>query len=116
MTSIYRNGLQVSSTEVNFCPLFAISAFCNAFSHGCPALSDLNLSRHLAYLCCIAASMRKDRKMTKTHIPTKIGRLLNVFGSAVAVASATRIGHQPVASDLRALGIDPVQFSAIHRS
>ena len=54
--------------------------------------------------------------MTKRHIPTRIGRFLNVFGSAVAVASATRIGHQPVASDLRALGIDPIQFSSIHRN
>jgi hypothetical protein len=60
--------------------------------------------------------MGKDRKMTKRHIPTKIGRFFNVFGSAVAVASATRIGHQPVASDLRTLGIDPVQFSTIHRN
>ncbi len=54
--------------------------------------------------------------MTKRHIPSKIGRFFNVFGSAVAVASATRIGHQPVASDLRALGIDPAQFNSIHRN
>ncbi|MBA8899290.1 MULTISPECIES: hypothetical protein [unclassified Phyllobacterium] len=54
--------------------------------------------------------------MTTRHMPNKISRFLNVFGSAVAVASATRIGHQPVASDLRNLGIDPVQFSAIHRN
>ncbi|TDQ31845.1 hypothetical protein [Phyllobacterium brassicacearum] len=54
--------------------------------------------------------------MTKRHISSKIGRFFNVFGSAVAVASATRIGHQPVASDLRALGIDPAQFNSIHRN
>ncbi|ONK21379.1 hypothetical protein BLX87_22020 [Bacillus sp. VT-16-64] len=52
--------------------------------------------------------------MTKRHMPYKISRFLNVFGSAVAVASATRLGHQPIPSDLRNLGIDPVQFSTIH--
>ncbi|MBN9134738.1 MULTISPECIES: hypothetical protein [Phyllobacterium] len=54
--------------------------------------------------------------MTKRHMPYKISRFLNVFGSAVAVASATRLGHQPIPSDLRNLGIDPVQFSTIHRN
>ncbi|MGH7005765.1 MAG: hypothetical protein ACREIP_17615 [Alphaproteobacteria bacterium] len=54
--------------------------------------------------------------MYKKSTPSRIGRLFNVFGSAVAVASAIRTGHQPVASDLHALGIDPVQFSTIHRN
>ncbi|MEP7453191.1 hypothetical protein [Phyllobacterium sp. SB3] len=54
--------------------------------------------------------------MHKTSTTSRIGRMLNVFGSAVAVASATRTGHQPIASDLRALGIAPVQFSSIHRN
>ena len=54
--------------------------------------------------------------MYKKSTTSKIGRMFNVFGSAVAVASATRTGYQPVASDLRALGIDPVQFNSIHRN
>ncbi|MDQ0997941.1 hypothetical protein QFZ34_003123 [Phyllobacterium ifriqiyense] len=54
--------------------------------------------------------------MSKNSASSKISRMLNVFGSAVAVASATRTGHQPIASDLRTLGIDPVQFSSIHRN
>ena len=44
-----------------------------------------------------------------------IGRMFNVLGSAVAVAAATRNGTQPLASDLRQLGIDPVQFRSIQR-
>ncbi|MEK1887057.1 MAG: hypothetical protein AAAB35_05630 [Phyllobacterium sp.] len=54
--------------------------------------------------------------MTTKYTSNKIGRFFNVWGSAIAVASATRTGYQPAASDLRALGIDPVQFSAIHRN
>ncbi|HMF68863.1 MAG TPA: hypothetical protein VK602_14790 [Phyllobacterium sp.] len=54
--------------------------------------------------------MSKDQKLSK------ISGFFRAFGSAVAVAEATRLGHQPVASDLRALGIDPVQFKAIYRS
>ncbi|SFI63457.1 MULTISPECIES: hypothetical protein [unclassified Phyllobacterium] len=54
--------------------------------------------------------------MTRKNQTSRIGRFFNVWGSAVAVASATRTGYQPAASDLRALGIDPVQFNAIHRN
>jgi hypothetical protein len=53
--------------------------------------------------------------MAKTQQLSKIGNFFRAFGSAVAVAEATRLGHQPVASDLRALGIDPVQFKSIYR-
>jgi len=54
--------------------------------------------------------------MTKKHTSNRIGRFFTVMSSAVAVASATRTGYQPAASDLRALGIDPVQFNSIHRN
>ncbi|MBZ9656654.1 hypothetical protein [Phyllobacterium lublinensis] len=54
--------------------------------------------------------------MTKRHIHSRIGQFFTMLGSAVAVASATRLGEQPAASDLRALGIDPVQFRTIHRN
>jgi hypothetical protein len=55
------------------------------------------------------------KNMTKPEKLSKIGFFFRAFGSAVAVAEATRLGHQPVASDLRALGIDPVQFNSINR-
>jgi hypothetical protein len=66
----------------------------------------------------VASQYKRERmnKMNKNSASSRIGRMLNVFGSAVAVASATRTGHQPIASDLRTLGIDPVQFSSIHRN
>lgn len=54
--------------------------------------------------------------MYRKSTPSKIGRMFSVFGSAVAVASAIRTGYEPVASDLRTLGIDPVQFNGIHRN
>ncbi|MCO4316894.1 hypothetical protein M8997_006845 [Phyllobacterium sp. 21LDTY02-6] len=53
--------------------------------------------------------------MKPAYTPKAISRMLSVFGSAVAAASATRTGYQPAPSDLRALGIDPVQFRTITR-
>jgi hypothetical protein len=45
----------------------------------------------------------------------RILELISVFGSAVATASAVSGGYKPRSRDLRALGIDPEQFSKIRR-
>ena len=54
--------------------------------------------------------------MSKKNTSHRFGRFFTVMSSAVAVASATRTGYQPAASDLRTLGIDPAQFNSIHRN
>lgn len=51
-----------------------------------------------------------------THMSSKrwaFGEILAVFGDAISVAAAVRQGRQPAAHRLRALGIDPEQFSRI---
>lgn len=45
----------------------------------------------------------------------KIGDLFDIFGSAIAAASAVDARRQPKARDLRALGIDPEQFRKIRQ-
>jgi tRNA A37 threonylcarbamoyladenosine synthetase subunit TsaC/SUA5/YrdC len=42
--------------------------------------------------------------------------LIEIFGSAIAAASAAKHGRQPNARDLRALGIDPAHFRQIRQS
>ncbi|MBA3449151.1 MAG: hypothetical protein H0T56_16410 [Pseudaminobacter sp.] len=44
-----------------------------------------------------------------------MGEFFTAFGSAIAAASAVSQGRQPDARNLRALGIDPVQFGKIRR-
>lgn len=44
---------------------------------------------------------------------TKIGELFDIFGSAIAAASAVEARRQPKARDLRTLGIDPERFRQI---
>ena len=41
------------------------------------------------------------------------GEIFAVIGDALSVAAAVRQGRQPPAHHLRALGIDPEQFSRI---
>ncbi|EHK59030.1 hypothetical protein [Allomesorhizobium alhagi] len=43
----------------------------------------------------------------------RLGEFFNLFGSAIAAASAVENGRQPAARDLRALGIDPARFRQI---
>jgi hypothetical protein len=42
-----------------------------------------------------------------------LGSIVDVFGSAAAVASAVESGHQPKAKHLRTLGIDADAFRSI---
>jgi len=51
--------------------------------------------------------------MAYRQMPARIGQFLTIFGSSIAVASATREGRQPNARDLEILGIDPVEFRKI---
>ncbi len=46
---------------------------------------------------------------------SRIGNAVRTFGSAVAAARAIEGGRTPAAHHLRALGIDPKQFSEIGR-
>ncbi|MEQ1954082.1 hypothetical protein [Mesorhizobium sp. CN2-181] len=48
-----------------------------------------------------------------TRTRRTIGEFIEIFGSAVAAASAVERGRQPAARDLRTLGIDPEQFRRI---
>lgn len=50
-----------------------------------------------------------------TRKQSAISRFFGIVGSAIAVASATEGGYRAKASDLRRLGIDPVQFGKIGR-
>ncbi|MBB2971941.1 MULTISPECIES: hypothetical protein [Phyllobacteriaceae] len=54
--------------------------------------------------------------MTYKQMPARIGRFFTIFGSSIAVASATREGRQPNVRDLEVLGIDPAQFRKIRQS
>lgn len=49
------------------------------------------------------------------QISSRIVSFIDIFGSAVAAASASEAGRQPRARDLRRLGIDPEQFGRIGR-
>jgi hypothetical protein len=44
-----------------------------------------------------------------------LGRVLDVLGSAVLVATAVESGHRPFDRDLVRLGIDPREFRKIRR-
>ena len=44
-----------------------------------------------------------------------LGRVLDVLGSAVLVATAVESGHRPFDPDLVRLGIDPREFRKIRR-
>lgn len=44
---------------------------------------------------------------------SRIGALLDVFGSALAASRAVEASRRPAASDLRTLGIDPKAFRGI---
>ena len=45
-----------------------------------------------------------------------ISRFFNTLGSAISVAGAVENHRAPKARDLRALGINPVEFSRIGRN
>lgn len=53
--------------------------------------------------------------MSRYPFSGKLLGLFDTFGSAFAVAAATRNHRQPKSSDLRRLGIDPEQFRQIGR-
>ncbi|GAB1580454.1 hypothetical protein PPNSA23_03970 [Phyllobacterium phragmitis] len=59
---------------------------------------------------------RGSEIMTYKQMPARIGRFFTIFGSSIAVASATREGRQPNVRDLEVLGIDPAQFRKIRQS
>lgn len=53
--------------------------------------------------------------MAKSQFRSGIGGMLDMIGSAIAVAAAEENGRAARASDLRRLGIDPVEFRKIRR-
>ena len=46
---------------------------------------------------------------------TRIGKMIAIFGSAVATAHAAEAGRRPKARDLANLGIEPKAFENIRR-
>ena len=52
--------------------------------------------------------------MTSRQFAPVVG-FFDVVASAIAAAAATNSGRRPKSRDLRALGIDPVQFRNIGR-
>jgi hypothetical protein len=56
-----------------------------------------------------------DLNMSGNRKGSALGRVLDVFGSAVLVATAVESGHRPFDRDLVRLGIDPRAFRKIHR-
>ena len=53
--------------------------------------------------------------MTGNRKSSALGRVLDVFGSAILAATAVGSGHHPLDRDLARLGIDPREFRKIHR-
>lgn len=51
-----------------------------------------------------------------TGLFARLGSFVDVFGSAVATASAVEAGRQPRARDLKVLGIDPGAFRSIGKN
>ena len=81
-------------------------------AHPCLALSEPNNSFRNA-LSMLHRTMRKDIMMTAPR--SRLGELIATFGNAIAAAAAVNAGRQPLARDLRALGIDPERFRQIKR-
>jgi len=50
-----------------------------------------------------------------TGLFARLGNFVDVFGSAIATASAVEAGRQPKARDLKKLGIEPGAFRSIGR-
>jgi hypothetical protein len=62
------------------------------------------------------ANLKKgDLPMTGNRKSSALGHLLDVFGSAILVATAVESGHRPFDRDLGRLGIDPREFRKIRR-
>jgi hypothetical protein len=60
----------------------------------------------------------RDWKMSTHHnisLFARLGTFVDVFGSAVAAASAVEARRVPKSNDLRILGIDPAAFRSIGR-
>ena len=53
------------------------------------------------------------RTLRNTKLFARLGSAFDVFGSAVAAASAVEGGREPQARHLRTLGIDPEAFRSI---
>jgi len=80
--------------------------------HGSPAPARVTKPGLTTYLWCIATEKGAPVSIKKRSV---LAEFVNVFGNAVAAASAVSHGRQPKARDLRALGIDPAQFRSIRR-
>ncbi len=52
-------------------------------------------------------------RLRNTRLFATLGSFVDVFGSAVAVASALEAGRQPKARNLRTLGIDADAFRSV---